>query len=150
MWQVGVGLPTEQANASGLSVDPADGRGTHCKSWEKDGFWPMSHRNALDNSEVWPLNGFQLPARTSHGSGRVSDEHSFGPQTDLPCDGTSCGFDFGGSPCAVPAIFSQFEHPRLAIVVLGKPCCQRFRSEVIDSQSALRSVPADAVRRGGL
>jgi hypothetical protein len=70
----------------------------------------VSQRNALDNSEVWPLNG-------SRSCGRFSDERSFSPQRHLPCDGTSCGFDFGGLPCAVPAICSHFEYPRLALVV---------------------------------
>src|SRR5260370_7929931 len=89
-WQVGVGLPTEQANASGLSVDPADGRGTPCKRWEKDGFWPMSHRNALDNSEVWPLTAFHLPATTSHATAQVPADHTFCPQTPLPPPAPTC------------------------------------------------------------
>jgi len=79
----------------------------------------MHEGNALDISEVWPLNGRQLPTRTSEG-GRFSDERSFGPQTHLPCDGRSCGFDLGGSPYVVPAIFSQFEDPRLALAGPGE------------------------------
>jgi hypothetical protein len=127
VWQVGVGLPTEQANSSWPSVNPADGRGTRCKSWENEGFWPMSQRNDLDNSEVWPPNGRQLPARTSEG-GWFPDERSCSPQTQthLPCDGTSCGFDFGGWSCAVPAIVSQFEYPRLALVV-PRQCMPRLQ-----------------------
>ncbi len=116
MWQIGVGLPTEQANATLPSVDRSDGGGERSKSWEKEGFGPVSHGNVLDNSKIWKLNGLHLPTKASH-SGRLSDERSFSPHTHLPCDGTSCGFDFGGLPCAVPAIFSQFEYPRLALVV---------------------------------
>ena len=83
---------------------------------KKEGLGAMSQGNALDISKVWPLNGRQLPTRTSE-SGRFSDECSFSPQRHLPCDGRSCGFDFGDSPCFVPAILSQFEYAALALAV---------------------------------
>jgi hypothetical protein len=117
VWQIGVGLPTEQANATLPSVDRSDGGGKQSKSGEKEGLGPVSHGNVLDNSKIWKPNGRQPSRRASH-SGRLSDERSFSPQRDLPCDGTSCRYDFGGLPCAVPAIFSQFEYPRLALAVL--------------------------------
>jgi len=50
----------------------------------------MSPENSVDISELWPLNGPQLTARTSHGSGRFSDGRSFGSQTRFPRDGENC------------------------------------------------------------
>jgi hypothetical protein len=112
---VRVGFPTGQAVQQKILESMTVGH----KKQKTKSLSAMHEGNALDISEVWPLNGRQLPTRTSEG-GRFSDERSFSPQTHLPCDGRSCGFDLGGSPYVVPAIFSQFEDPRLALAVPGE------------------------------
>jgi hypothetical protein len=82
------------------------------KKQKKEGLGAMSQGNALDISMVWLLNGHQLPARTSEG-GRFPDEIVSVRKHTSPAMAEAVWFDFGSSQCAVPAIFSQFEYPKV-------------------------------------
>jgi hypothetical protein len=74
------------------------------KRQKTHGFVAMSQGgNALDISRVWPLNGHQLPARTSEG-GRFPDE-PFQSATHLPCDGRSCVVRFRKFAVRCPSHF---------------------------------------------
>ena len=76
----------------------------------------MIERNPLDFFGVLTPNERDFPTKPS-ASGRFTDDLSFNPRTLLPRDGRSWRPEFGGSSRAAPAIFSQFEYPRLALVV---------------------------------
>jgi hypothetical protein len=76
---VRVGFPTGQALQQKILELMTVGH----KKQKTKSLSAMHEGNALDISEVWPLNERQLPTRTSEG-GRFSDERSFSPQTHLP------------------------------------------------------------------
>jgi hypothetical protein len=116
------------------------------KRQKMHGFVAMSQGgNALDISRVWPLNGHQLPARTSEG-GRFPDE-PFQSATHLPCDGRSCVVRFRKFAVRCPShFFAVRVSEGWRLLCLGKAGCQRFRSEVRTSDACR----AGAVRRGVL
>src|SRR5262245_41113899 len=76
------------------------------KAHSRNGLSAIDQGNVLDISEVWPLNGHQLPPRTSE-TGRFIDELGFASQSSLPTSDESWGFNFRNSPYAVPAVFAQ-------------------------------------------